>query len=152
MRGIHRSLVDSLHKGPWRRALMFSLICAWTNGWANNREAGDLRRHSAHYDVTVMYFLRILFFHWTHYLSICKAKTYYCHDTKFASIIPKSTEIQLTWDILVDLFSPQRKHQSSASLTFAWNSPMTGEFPAQMASDAENVFIWWRQHVKSARL
>ena len=33
---------------------MFSLICAWINGWLNNREAGDLRRHRAHYDVTVM--------------------------------------------------------------------------------------------------
>ena len=30
------------------------LICAWTNGWANNRDAGDLRHHGAHYDVIVM--------------------------------------------------------------------------------------------------
>ena len=37
------------HKGQWRGALMFSLI--WINGWVNNREAGDLRRH---YDVNVM--------------------------------------------------------------------------------------------------
>ena len=28
-----------------------------------------------------------------------------------------------------------------------WNSPVTGEFPAQMASNAENVSIWWRHHV-----
>ena len=28
------------------------------------------------------------------------------------------------------------------------NSPMTGEFPAQRASNAENVSIWWRHHVK----
>ena len=27
-----------------------------------------------------------------------------------------------------------------------WNSPGTGEFPAQMASNAENVSIWWRHH------
>ena len=33
---------------------MFSLICARVNGWVNNGEAGDLRRHRAHYDVTVM--------------------------------------------------------------------------------------------------
>ena len=33
---------------------MFSLICAWINGWVNNGEADDLRRHRAHYDVTVM--------------------------------------------------------------------------------------------------
>ena len=33
---------------------MFSLICVWINDWVNNREAGDLRRHRGHYDVTVM--------------------------------------------------------------------------------------------------
>ena len=54
VRGIHRSPVDSPLKGQWRGALVFSLICAWTNGWVNNRDAGDLRRHRAHYDVTVM--------------------------------------------------------------------------------------------------
>ena len=54
MRGIHRSPVNSPHKGQWRGALMFSLICVWINGWVNNREAGDLRRHQAHYDVSVM--------------------------------------------------------------------------------------------------
>ena len=50
VRGIHRSP----HKGHWRGALMFSLICVWINGWVNNGEAGDLRRYRAHYDVTVM--------------------------------------------------------------------------------------------------
>ena len=55
VRGIHRSPVNSPHKGQWREALIFSLICAWINGWVNNRESGDLRRHRAHYDVTVMY-------------------------------------------------------------------------------------------------
>ena len=53
--GIHRSPVNSPHKGQWRGALMFSLICVWINGWINNREAGDLRRYRAHYDVIVMY-------------------------------------------------------------------------------------------------
>ena len=32
---------------------MISLICTWTNGWANRRYAGDLIRHCAHYDATV---------------------------------------------------------------------------------------------------
>ena len=54
MWGIHRSLVNSPHKGPWRVVLMFSLICVWINGWVNNREAGDLIRYRAHYDVIVM--------------------------------------------------------------------------------------------------
>ena len=53
--GIHRSPVNSLHKGRWRGALMFSLICAWIKGWVNHREAGDLRRHRVHYDVIVMF-------------------------------------------------------------------------------------------------
>ena len=54
VRRIHRSPVNSPHKDQWRGALMFSLICARINGWVNNREAGDLRRHQAHCDVIVM--------------------------------------------------------------------------------------------------
>ena len=72
VRGNHGSTLDSPHKGKWRGALMswillllllllfcflgvflsamFSLICAGTNGWANNRDAGDLSRHRAHYE------------------------------------------------------------------------------------------------------
>ena len=54
VRGIHRSPVNSPHKGQWRRALMFSLVCVWIKSWVNIREAGDLRRYRAHYDVIVM--------------------------------------------------------------------------------------------------
>ena len=52
VREIHQSSVDSPHKGQWPGALMF--FCPWANGWANNRGAGDLRQHRAHYDITVM--------------------------------------------------------------------------------------------------
>ena len=54
MRRIRRFPVNSPHKGQWRRALMFSLICAWINGWVNNREADDFGRHRPYYDVIVM--------------------------------------------------------------------------------------------------
>ena len=54
VRGIHRSPVNSPHKGQWRGALMFTLICARINSWVNNCEAGDLRGNRAHYDVIVM--------------------------------------------------------------------------------------------------
>ena len=50
----HNTMMNSPHKGQWRWALMFSLICTWINRWVNNREAGDLRRHRAHYDVIVL--------------------------------------------------------------------------------------------------
>ena len=51
-----------LLSGQWLGALKFSLVCTWTNGWVNNREAGDLKLHHAHYDVTVMYW--ITQYHW----------------------------------------------------------------------------------------
>ena len=51
-RGIRRSTgFPSQRPTTW--AWIFC-ICAWTNGLANNRDPGDLRRHRAHYDVTVM--------------------------------------------------------------------------------------------------
>ena len=51
---IFRSPVNIPHKGQWRGALMFYLICVWINGCVNNRVAGDLRRYRAHYEVIVM--------------------------------------------------------------------------------------------------
>ena len=42
-------------QGPVTRSFWCFLWSApWINGWVNNREAGDLRRHRAHYDVVVM--------------------------------------------------------------------------------------------------
>ena len=43
-----------------------------------------------------------------------------------------------------------RKHQSSASLAFVRRIHRSGEFPAQMASDAVNVSIWWRHHEETS--
>ena len=54
VRGIHRSPVNSPHKGQWRRVWCFLWAAPWINAWVNNREAGDLRRYSAHYHVIVM--------------------------------------------------------------------------------------------------
>ena len=62
VRGIHRSPVNSPHKGQWHGALMFSLICVWINGSINNRETGDLRRLRAHYDV-ILYGSELLHWH-----------------------------------------------------------------------------------------
>ena len=47
-------------KGQWHGALMFSLIWFWINGWVNNRWAGDLRSHRAHYAVNVIKALEVL--------------------------------------------------------------------------------------------
>ena len=53
--GIHRSPLDSPHKDQWRGILMFSFICLWTHGWANNQDVGDLKRRRVHYCITVMW-------------------------------------------------------------------------------------------------
>ena len=50
--------------------------------------------------------------------------------------------------LLNGLFGRRSKKTSKLRATglYVGNSPGTGEFPAQMASDAENVSIWWRHH------
>ena len=63
--------VNFPHKGQWRGALMFALICVWINAWVNNRKAGDLRRYCAHYDVIVM----TTFGHWWHRTGISKLQS-----------------------------------------------------------------------------
>ena len=75
VRGIHRSPVNSPHEGQWRGALMFSLICVWINGWVNNREAGDLRRHRTHYDVIVMWCYYLIAM-WSSFLYSCGTLTF----------------------------------------------------------------------------
>ena len=77
VRRIHRSPVNSPHKGQWRGALMFSLICVWMNGLVNTREAGDLRRHRAHYDVIVMLWL----FAYSRWQSAAGRLLYLCAST-----------------------------------------------------------------------
>ena len=73
VRGLHRSPVNSPHKGQWRGTLIFPLICTWINGRVNNREAGDLSRNHVHYDVTAMIII-ILVINITHswiFMSLC---------------------------------------------------------------------------------
>ena len=56
--------------------------------------------------------------------------------------------------LLNRLFGHRSKKASKIRVTGLWvgNSPGTGEFPAQMASNAENVSIWWRHHESQRRL
>ena len=101
--------MDSPHRGQWRRALMFSLICVWINGWVHNGETGDLRRYRAHYDVIVML--------WT-LNTIFKSP----HVNQFVAV-------QLC---LVLVFSWWRHETFPALLVLCeGNPPVTGGFPSQ---------------------
>ena len=88
VRGIHQSPLNTPHKSQWRGALVFSLICAWTNGSVNDRNAADLRRHRAHYDVTVKgwrCFQHVLFFSSTAFYQVVScAEIRFVIDTNFS--------------------------------------------------------------------
>ena len=145
VRGINRSPVDSPHKGQWRGVFMFCLILSWTNSWVNNRDAGDLRHHHAHYDVTVMTsYLRVKMVVIDALASAMRPATYDNHSLKSYCKLKKMASIVRT-----AFFRRRSKKTWKLRVTglCAGNSPGTGEFPAQMASNAENVSIWWRHHV-----
>ena len=56
--GLHRSPVNSPHKGHVTRSFTVSFDLRLNKRLSNNREDGDLRRHRAHYDATVMVYGR----------------------------------------------------------------------------------------------
>ena len=133
VRGIHRWPVNSPHKGQWRGALIFSLICAWTNEWVNNRNAGDLKHHRSHNDVTVMA------------ESIAMSRCQYDTSLRWRHNGCDSVSNHQPHHCLFNrLFGCRSKKTSKLSVTglCVWNSQGTGEFPTQMASYAENVSIW----------
>ena len=169
------------YKGQWHGALMFSLICAWTNDWANNRDASDLIRQCAHCDVTVMVNLSLCFLlsTWIYsYIVVLNKKCtiFSIHEatlqmwtyiymrnlglmpfTHSNIITMKSQRARLRFEspaspLFTRLFGRRSKKTSKLRVTglCAGNSPGTGEFPAQMASYAGNVSIWWRHHVSSS--
>ena len=76
---------------------------------------------------------------------------HYC-DVIMGAVTSQITSLTIVYSTVYS-DADQRKHQSSVSLAFVRgirqgpvNSPGTGEFPAQIASNVENVFLWWRHH------
>ena len=105
---------------------------------------------------------------WRH-MSVLNHRMFDCVINSYFSLITKKTSnpaLSLRWRhngrdivsnyqphdcLLSRLFRRRSKLTSKLRVTglCAGNSPGTGEFPAQMASNAENVSIWWRHHVVS---
>ena len=126
---IHRSPVASPYRGEWRGTLIFSLICAWTNGCANNRDAGDLRRHRAHYDVTVMVNTNSLYrwidndVYWK-YITLYKQMTIMKLTTMIMMIIMWGLYI---YNVISDMYIWCSKCQNVAHLN-SWSSIATQIF------------------------
>ena len=87
----------------------------------------------------------------TTHLLPCNRIAKHCSDVIMGAMVSQITSLTVVYSAVYS-GADQRKHQSSASLAFVrgfhW-SPVTGEFPAQMATNADNVSIWWRHHVSS---
>ena len=60
----------------------------------------------------------------------------------------KASEITSLTIVYSTVYSGADKKTSKLRVTglCEGNSPATGEFPSQMASNAENISIWWRRH------
>ena len=142
--GFQRSLVNSHHKGQWRGTLMSSLICAWTNGWVNNRDACDLRRRRARYSVIVV----------NNYAHSSKKSIRYAWINLLITMTSKWGRCRLKSPASPLFTQPFIQTQIKENIKAPHHWPLcgdfngTGEFPAQMASNAENVSIWWRRHEK----
>ena len=146
VRGIHRSPVNSPHKGQWRGVLMFTLICARINDWVNTREAGDLRRNLAHYDVIVMRYsntrLRLfpetfdILLDYIHRMPVIFACILYiCYSgSEILSILPTTLYLPPTLYSMINTFD------STFCVIFL------DVFHYNNVMWRENVSIWWRHH------
>ena len=135
VQGIHRLPVNSPHKGQWRGAIIFPLNCAWTNTRANNREAGDLRRHRAHYDVTVMQTKH----NKVHTESIVQV-IYYINF--FASHLALGTIINqyINREIYVHIYNMNTKQPANIRhLTLSYTVYYT---------HVAAIFCWWKQQIR----
>ena len=68
-------------------------------------------------------------------------------DVIMTTVASQITSLTIVYSIVYS-DADQRKHQSSASLAFVRGIHRDFEFPAQRASYAENISIWWRHHDK----
>ena len=72
----------------------------------------------------------------------------YYDDIVMGTMVSQITSPTIVYST-VYLGADQRKHQKLRLTSLcAGNSPGTGEFPTQMASNAENISFWWNHHVQ----
>ena len=122
----------------------FNVFCVWINGWVNNREAGDLRRYRAHYEVTVMLYVldeQVLVFILRKYIMHFSLQwRHYERD-----VVPNNRRHDC---LLNRLFWGRPKKISKLRVTdlCEGNPPVSGGFSSGRASSEENVSIWWRRH------
>ena len=105
-----------------------------------------LRKYQLHLKISTTFWFKLLWPSdpiWRHWIG---PALFHYNEVIMGAIASQITSLTIVYSTVYS-DADQRKHQSSASLAFVrGNSPVSGEFPAQMASKAENVYIWWRHH------
>ena len=135
VRGIHRSQEFPSRMVMWGFYILF--VLSLKNQRANNLIVGDLRRSCG---VTVMW---NEIAHGTHNIPIPAIALHWRNNGL------DGVSNHQPYDCLLNrLFRRRSKKISELRVTglCVGNSPVSGEFPAQRASNAENVSIWWRHH------
>ena len=96
--------------------------------------------------VVVQLKISVCWFKW--WLCACSASHYHYSDVIMSPIAFQITSLTIVYCLLNRLFRSRWKITSKLRVTgfCAGNSPVTGEFPAQRVSNAENISIWWRHH------
>ena len=82
------------------------------------------------------------------YVSFCNL----IHIHRYNDVIMGTITSQITSQLFTQPFIQHRSNKTTklrVTGLCAGNSPVAGEFPVQMASNAETVSIWWRHHVTS---
>ena len=137
-----------LTKGQRRGPLVFPLMLTCVSCWTNSRVAGDLKHHDDH--VTSLYAP------WNSLAGVSSISrievslvgvhlvllTQHYNDIIMRAMASQITSLTIVYSIVYS-GADQRKYQSSASLAFVRG---IHRWPAQRASNAENVSIWWRHH------
>ena len=63
-----------------------------------------------------------------------------------STIASQITSLTIVYSTVYSDADQRKKSKLRVTGLCVGNSPVTGEFPAQMASKAENVSIWWRHN------
>ena len=92
-------------------------------------------------------YLKTVFLRDVSYFNAILLTIYHYSDVIMCAMASQITSLTIVYSIVYSC-ADHRKHQSSASLAFMHGYySVTGEFPAQMASNSGNVSISWRHHV-----
>ena len=132
--------MNSPHKGQWRGALIFSLVCAWRKACANNRDAGGLRHHRAHSDATVINQQQIYrnvesLSMWRRHHAVPDRHVCRCSSSVIA---PQMADKATIYSTVCSMKRKQNRH-ITGPVRCESNDPHG--FPSQRASNAEYISI-----------